>query len=79
MIGQGARLVVVDLTGVSFMDSTGVHTFLVASERITATGGVLTCEGVSAQVDRVLELTGTLQVLRPEHADDAFGPIEAAD
>ncbi len=79
LLGQGARLVEVDLTGVSFIDSTGVHTLLVASERVAATGGALTCQGVSAQVERVLELTGTLELLRRGPAAGAFGPMEAAD
>ena len=79
LLGQGVRLVVVDLTAVSFIDSTAVHTLLVASEQLAATGGALMCAGVSAQVERVLELTGTLELLRRGPAEDAFGPMEAAD
>lgn len=63
-----ARLVLVNLRELSFMDSSGLHVILGASTRARATGAHVLLTGASKQVEALLELTGTrdhLEVLRP--------------
>jgi anti-anti-sigma factor len=52
------RAVCVDLSDVSFMDSTGISELVVARERLHATGGALTIRTPAPNVRRVLEITG---------------------
>ena len=47
-----------DLSGVSFMDSTGLHALLVAQRAARLLGGDLVLVAISPQVTRLLEITG---------------------
>ena len=63
-----ARLVLVDLTELSFLDSSGLHVIVNASMGARATGARVLLTGASKQVEALLEVTGTrahLDVLRP--------------
>jgi anti-sigma B factor antagonist len=83
-----ARLVLLDMRGVSFMDSTGLRAILDATERARAQGGRLVVAGASAQIETLLDITGTrahLDVLTlthhteesASHADeDRIRPLE---
>ncbi len=64
LITDGARLIVLDLADVSFLDSTGLRAILAAAQMLRDRDGRLTCEGLSGAAGRVLELTGTLETLR---------------
>jgi anti-anti-sigma factor len=55
-------LTLVDLTGVSFMDSSGLHLMLDAAMDARLDGWTLTFRA-SPQVRRLLEVTGTLDVV----------------
>lgn len=57
----GAAAIVVDLSGLDFIDSTGLHVLLLASRR--APDGQLTLLRGSRNVHRVFELTGTDDLL----------------
>ena len=59
-----ARLVLMDLREMSFMDSTGLHVLVNASLRARAQAGHLVLSGVSAQLTSLLDVTGTR-----EHVD----------
>jgi anti-sigma B factor antagonist len=64
----GWRDFVVDLRGLSFLDSSGVHLLLETRERARDSGGSLTIVHGSPDVRRVLELTGVadrLEQARP--------------
>lgn len=50
---------VVDLGGVSFMDSSGLRNLLTASRRARARGAEVTLRNVGPVVWRLLEITGT--------------------
>jgi anti-anti-sigma factor len=64
LVDAGLRDFVVDLVGVSFMDSTGIATFLGLHRRLCeAGGGKVTLRGPRASVAKVLELTGLRRVL----------------
>ena len=63
-----ARLVLVDLSELSFLDSSGLHVILNASTRARAAGARMLLTGASEQVEALLEITGArthLDVLRP--------------
>jgi len=60
-----ANVVVLDLSGVTFMDSTGLAALIKIRNRLTDRGGDLRLAAASRAVERVLELTGM---------SDTFGP-----
>jgi len=65
LMGEAAkparRRVVVDLAGVGFMASAGLHALLTVNERVRAAGGSLIVAGAQPVVARVLSLTGVDQ------------------
>jgi anti-sigma B factor antagonist len=64
-------MVVVDLAGVEFMDSSGLHVLLAARECLRRTGRPLSLSRVSPQVRRLLELTRMLELFSVEGLRDA--------
>ncbi len=54
---EGRRDVTVDVSEVSFLDSSGLRVLLEAEERVRAEGGVLRLREPSPQVTHILELT----------------------
>jgi anti-anti-sigma factor len=50
--------VVVDVSRLSFVDSTGLRVILAGRESLQALGATLTLDGASGVVERVLEMTG---------------------
>ena len=63
-IDQGARAVVLDLTDVVFIDSSGLRSILKAQADLEAVGGGLSCVGLSPAAERLLDVTGLLDRLR---------------
>ncbi|HVM63449.1 MAG TPA: STAS domain-containing protein [Acidimicrobiales bacterium] len=61
------RDVIVDLSGVSFIDSTGMGALVFASRRAEAHGQSVTLRRLGVQVMRTLTLAGLDQVVRVEH------------
>lgn len=70
VIGNGARMLVLDLTDVEFLDSTGLRGIVRASNLLGELDGRLTVAGLSGAAERVLELTGILERLRDSVTDD---------
>ena len=58
-----AQSIVVDLSGLQFMDSVGIHVLLSADARSRADSERLTLLRGPAAVQRVLELTGVVDLL----------------
>ncbi|MFI0718977.1 STAS domain-containing protein [Streptomyces sp. NPDC021224] len=56
--------VVADLSGVTFMDSTGVRALLACYERAREHGGTLSVIGAHGPIERVLHLSGVLSLFR---------------
>ena len=57
------RRCVLDLTGVSFMDSSGIAVILKTDRLLRQTGGVLALSGVPGQVRRVLDVAGLTKIV----------------
>jgi anti-sigma B factor antagonist len=63
---EPANRLVLDLCGLEFMDSTGLRALLLARERAQAQDRALMLRRGSRQVQRVLELTKTLEAFEFE-------------
>lgn len=57
------RRCVLDLSGVSFMDSSGIAVILKTDRLLRQTGGVLALSGVPGQVRRVLDVAGLTKIV----------------
>ncbi|MEU5217156.1 STAS domain-containing protein [Streptomyces sp. NPDC020807] len=70
------HVVVLDLSQVAFMDSTGINLFLALRARARAEGGRLEFVGVRRQALQVMDLTGTrrLFTVRPSRSPVAYRP-----
>jgi anti-sigma B factor antagonist len=56
---DGATPLVIDVGGVSFMDSSGLRALLGASRRAKGRGGSVVLRNVGTEVARLLDITGT--------------------
>ena len=77
-----ARLVLVDLHRMSFMDSTGLHVILDAAARARKQGARLVFAGATTQVEKLLDVTGTrahLDLLDPPHPQDESSRVTQVD
>lgn len=62
--GEGtAPRVIVDLTGVTFIDSTGIGVLVGALKRVREAQGTLVFCGAQSRVRRVFEITGLMRAL----------------
>ena len=59
----GAARITIDVTGCTFMDSTGLSLLLTTHLRLAATGGALRVVGASGQVASLLEMSGVDELL----------------
>jgi anti-sigma B factor antagonist len=59
-----ARAVIVDLSQVCFLDSSGIRALVIGHRASTAAGGSLALRGPSSEAAQVLELTGLDEVIR---------------
>jgi anti-sigma B factor antagonist len=57
LVSEGAKDVVIDLSGVTFMDSSGFGTLLGATRRLRPTGGGLHLASPNSTIQRMLRLT----------------------
>lgn len=69
--GHPGDTVVVDLTKVSFVDSSGLGVFVACDRRARVTGGRVVLDGCAPAVRRVLDVTGLARVLLPEPCGSA--------
>ena len=70
LLVDAARFVVVDLAGVTFLDSSGLRGLVRARQLLAEHHGRLTCSGMSRAVREVLTLAGLLEILTDAGADD---------
>jgi len=67
LIRDKASRVIFDLSGVKFMDSTGIGIVVMCSGKLKEIGGQLRVSGASGLVDKTLRLTGVDNIV-PFHA-----------
>ncbi len=72
VVGAGAQNVVIDLTGVDFIDSTGFGVLLGAAKRVRSGGGEIRLVVVGARLTELIELT------RLDRVMDVFDSVSAA-
>lgn len=65
-IDEAATTVVVDASQLRFCDSSGIQVLVQARERLVAGGGTLRVEGVHGSVEKVLAVTGLLNLFHDE-------------
>lgn len=70
LLALGVKTVVVDMSAVTFLDSTGLRAIIVGREVLVAGGATLTLDGVGGVVERVLQMTGLMDLLT--------GPVDEA-
>ena len=58
----GATTVAIDAAALRFCDSSGIQVLVQARERLVASGGTLRVEGVHGSVEKVLAVTGLLDL-----------------
>ena len=63
LVERGARLVVVDLGAVTFLDSSGLRALVRGANALEAVEGRLLVENATGAVARVLELTDLIEKL----------------
>jgi anti-anti-sigma factor len=63
LIERGARLVVIDLGAVTFLDSSGLRALVHGAQALEAVDGRLLVENATGAVARVLELTELIEKL----------------
>jgi anti-sigma B factor antagonist len=61
VVERGAKVVMLDLSGATFLDSSGLRVIVRAGDRLREHDGQLIIEGASGAVSRVLEVTGLLE------------------
>src|SRR5436190_12569874 len=64
LVAEGNKDVVIDLSGVTFMDSSGFGTLLGATRRLRPTGGGLHLAGPNSTIQRMLRLTRLDSIMR---------------
>ena len=62
-VSRGARRLILDLSGLAFMDSTGMQVLLGARTVLSVRGGTLVLVSPQPVVARILELTGADQLI----------------
>ena len=73
-VAQGRPHIVVDLSGTTFMDSSGLGALVAGLKSARQGGGNLRIACLTPQVEMVLTLTNLDRVLRPyASVEDAFG------
>jgi anti-sigma B factor antagonist len=75
--GQNASLVVLDLRGLTFIDSSGAHVIVSAAARAKRAGHRLMLIRGPAQIDRLLALTGDADVLDIRDLDSVEPHVQA--
>ncbi|MEO3770284.1 STAS domain-containing protein [Micromonospora sp. B9E7] len=73
LTAAGETRVLLDLTDLTFCDSTGMAVFVRGDNQAAAEGGWLRLTGANGRVERVLRVTGLADLLRyePESLDPA--------
>jgi anti-sigma B factor antagonist len=69
LVDEGHRRVVVDCSGLAFLDSAGLATFVDAQRRLEGRGGELVLRGLRASTRRIFEITDLVELFSFETAN----------
>ena len=61
--GKGIRRLVLDLNGLSFMDSSGIGLIIGRYKRLSRRGGSVAVAGPDARIDKLFRMCGVYQVV----------------
>jgi len=64
LVGDGAKRLIVDLTGTEYMDSTALGTLVGLLKRLKESGGEVIIAAAQPRVKRLFDITGLAQVFR---------------
>ncbi len=64
LAGQHGIRLILDLSGVTFMDSSGLGVILGRYKKIRDSGGEMAIAGASRSIDRLLEMSGLHKIVR---------------
>ena len=70
LAAQCVKLVILDLAGVTFLDSSGLRGIIKATDALAKNDGRLLIEGATGATQRVLEITGMLERYRANNDQD---------
>ena len=70
LVGKGTRKVIIDLSGVGYIDSATIGCLMDLYRQVTAAGGSLKLSGVQKRVETMLTMTGAQNFLEI-HSDEA--------
>jgi anti-sigma B factor antagonist len=72
---SGPTKMVIDLSGVDFLDSTGLGVIIGVLKRVRSHGGELVLAGLTPQVEKVFEITRVSEIVRiVASVDEAVRP-----
>lgn len=72
------RRLIMDMSGVTFMDSSGLGLIMGRYTVMKELGGDVVVYNPGSEIQRILNLAGLERVVRVEHADQGDGPAKAA-
>ncbi|MDO3686289.1 STAS domain-containing protein [Micromonospora sp. C28ISP2-4] len=76
LVADGHRQLLLDLTELTFCDSSGIGAFVRGDNLVAPDGGWLRLTGATGRVARVLQVTGLAEVL--DHGRDTADPTAPA-
>lgn len=78
ILDSGQKHLIINMAGVTYMDSSGFGTLLSATKRIRPEGGTVSLVKVNSAIDRILRITRLSTVFATyDTVDEAIGAIPA--
>jgi anti-sigma B factor antagonist len=65
LVATGVRHLIIDASGITFLDSTGLAVLVAGHDRLRAHGGSLALAGNQERIVRLLRLTGLIRLFPP--------------
>ena len=69
-VASNPKSVLIDLSDVTFLDSSGIRSLVVGKRRIEEMGATLTIDGMTPAVQRVFEISGVIDLLANQDDDE---------
>ena len=59
------KKLILDLENVDFMDSSGIGVIMGRYKKVSSAGGSVFFSGITKKIDKLIELSGLLQIIKP--------------